>query len=112
MYLYIINLKFKKASVDIYVGFYFSDNNNRTTKISATIQKLALDGINYLDSRTEFWRQQKPMYSRKRDKEMRDRDARRGSGRGARGDAAKYVLKNLEEIDQGNKFLEVHSIFS
>ena len=27
--------------------------------------------LTYLDSRTEFWRQQKPMYARKREKEMK-----------------------------------------
>jgi len=29
------------------------------------------EALSYLDSRTEFWRQQKPMYTRKREKEMK-----------------------------------------
>ncbi len=29
------------------------------------------DALIYLDSRTEFWRQQKPMYARKREKELK-----------------------------------------
>ena len=34
----------------------------------AAVHGLAYDGIMYLDKRTEFWRQQKPMYARKRDR--------------------------------------------
>jgi hypothetical protein len=30
-----------------------------------SVKKLAETGIKYLDKRTEFWRQQKPMYARK-----------------------------------------------
>lgn len=76
------------------------------------IYKLAQEGINYLDSRTEFWRQQKPMYARKREKELKKwnkpptrpqapfRRIRSGNLRGSN-NHTKYVLKSLEDIDRG-----------
>ena len=60
--------------------------------------------MNYLDTRTEFWQQQKPMYSRKRDKKMRDGHgaSRESSAASMKNrDPSKWVLKNLEEIDEG-----------
>jgi hypothetical protein len=36
-----------------------------------SIYKEVEDALIYLDSRTEFWRQQKPMYARKREKELK-----------------------------------------
>ena len=35
-----------------------------------TIYKTVEEALIYLDARTEFWRQQKPMYARKREKEL------------------------------------------
>jgi len=35
-----------------------------------SISEIINNGIRYLDNRTEFWRQQKPMYTRKREKSM------------------------------------------
>jgi len=37
---------------------------------SASILELITTGIKYLDTRTDFWRQQKPMYTRKRERTM------------------------------------------
>jgi hypothetical protein len=39
----------------------FSGNPNEA------VQKLISEGLSYLEARTEFWRQQKPMYARKKD---------------------------------------------
>lgn len=42
------------------------DENGKSESIVELIQA----GIKYLDTRTDFWRQQKPMYTRKREKSM------------------------------------------
>ena len=49
-------------------------------------------------SRAEFWQQQKPMYARKG--KSAKQDAKRDKG-----DPAKYILKCLEDIDEGVKIL-------
>ena len=69
----------------------------RNTRSGTKIREMCIDGINYLDTRTEFWRQQKPMYARNRDRDLRNK---RAASRGA-GTSSKFVLKSLEEIDEG-----------
>ncbi|XP_029782845.1 tetratricopeptide repeat protein 25 isoform X2 [Suricata suricatta] len=63
------------------------------------LEKLLLDeGVNYLDSRSNFWRQQKPIYARERDQKLMQekwlRDRKRRPSQTAR-----YILKSLEDID-------------
>lgn len=53
-------------------------------------------GIDYLDTRTEFWRQQKPLYARKKEKDKRSVEKKK-----KKPSVAKYVLTQLEDIDQG-----------
>ncbi|XP_039274480.1 outer dynein arm-docking complex subunit 4-like isoform X2 [Styela clava] len=66
-----------------------------------SIYDLVSSGINYLDTRTEFWRQQKPMYARKRDKAlMQQKWSNRKATDATYDDPTKFILKNLEEIDQ------------
>ena len=70
------------------------------------LRDVVIDGLEYLDRRTEFWRQQQPIYSRKRDKYLRNiknpvtvpcgPSIRKG---GKEGDQSEYVLQNLEEIE-------------
>ncbi|XP_011670214.1 tetratricopeptide repeat protein 25 isoform X1 [Strongylocentrotus purpuratus] len=67
-----------------------TDSGNR-------IYDLVNEGLQYLDTRTEFWRQQKPMYARKREKE--EAKGAREKNKQQPADPAKYILKNLEEID-------------
>ena len=87
------------------------------------IYKLAQEGVDYLDSRTEFWRQQKPMYARKREKELKKwnkpptrpqapfRRTRSGNLRESN-NHTKYVLNSLEDIDQGNIYISnTHFVF-
>ena len=52
----------------------------------------------FFQSRAEFWQQQKPMYARK------GKSAKQGTKRD-KGDPAKYILKCLEDIDEGVKIL-------
>lgn len=68
------------------------------------------EALGYLDARTEFWRQQKPMYARKRERELKKYrppptrplskpgPGGRSTGRGGV-DHTKFVLKTLDEID-------------
>ncbi|PAA67409.1 hypothetical protein BOX15_Mlig006729g2 [Macrostomum lignano] len=64
----------------------------RKTEHSEKIQDLCIEGLNYLDSRSEFWQQQKPLYSRKK-------SATREAAEKDKSSAAKYVIATLEEID-------------
>ncbi|XP_060076212.1 muscle M-line assembly protein unc-89-like [Ylistrum balloti] len=59
------------------------------------IKEHIYEGLDYLNSRADFWRQQKPMYARKRDKERMRR-----SGRSRPQDRVGYIMQSLEEIDE------------
>lgn len=63
------------------------------------IYDLACDGLHYLDTRTDFWRQQKPMYSRKREKQDRLK------GNQKKGNHENYVMNQLERIDNGKCYV-------
>lgn len=65
------------------------------------IRTLAIQGLEYLDTRTEFWQQQQPMYSRRRDRKMRENANRQAAEADKCKDPTQWVLKNLEEIDEG-----------
>ncbi|ELR53937.1 Tetratricopeptide repeat protein 25 [Bos mutus] len=69
-----------------------------TIKHGLTVEDLIMTGINYLDTRSDFWRQQKPIYARERDRKLMQekwlRDRKRRPSQTAR-----YVLKSLEDID-------------
>ena len=41
-----------------------------TIKRGLTVEDLIMTGINYLDTRSDFWRQQKPIYARERDRKL------------------------------------------
>jgi len=75
-----------------------TDNSERNTETNMAIRDIAIRCLDYLDTRTDFWQQQKPMYSRKRDKQMRE-GARRTADPG-KNDPTNYVLSNLEKIDE------------
>ncbi len=71
---------------------------------------LVQDGISYLDSRTEFWRQQKPIYARKREKELKKWHPQptrpinpmgRTRQHQTEMEYSKFILKSLEDIDNG-----------
>lgn len=55
-------------------------------------------GINYLDTRSDFWRQQKPIYARERDRKlMQEKWLRERKRRPSQ--TAHYILKSLEDVD-------------
>ncbi|XP_069338618.1 outer dynein arm-docking complex subunit 4 isoform X2 [Eulemur rufifrons] len=69
-----------------------------TMKGGLTVEDLIITGINYLDTRSDFWRQQKPIYARERDRKLMQekwlRDRKRSPSQ-----TAHYILKSLEDID-------------
>lgn len=69
-----------------------------TIKSGLTVEDLIMTGINYLDTRSNFWRQQKPIYARERDRKLMQekwlRDRKRSPSQ-----TAHYILKSLEDID-------------
>jgi hypothetical protein len=71
------------------LGFVQGNNDS-------TIYGLISGGINYLDSRTEFWRQQKPLYARKKQKPLLHRNKPKQKTE----DPADFVVRSLDEIDQ------------
>ncbi|KAG9350118.1 hypothetical protein JZ751_026471 [Albula glossodonta] len=62
------------------------------------VQDLILSCISYLDTRTEFWRQQKPVYARERDRKLMQQKWTK-TQQHLPSDPTAYVLKHLEEID-------------
>lgn len=69
-----------------------------TIKHGLTVEDLIMTGINYLDTRTNFWRQQKPIYARERDRKlMQEKWLRNRKRRPSQ--TARYILKSLEDID-------------
>lgn len=69
----------------------FIQGNNHSV-----IHGLISGGINYLDSRTEFWRQQKPLYARKKEKPTPHRHKPKPKA----SDPTDFIVRSLEEIDQ------------
>ncbi|XP_021575217.1 tetratricopeptide repeat protein 25 [Carlito syrichta] len=69
-----------------------------TVKGGLTVEDLIMTGINYLDTRSNFWRQQKPIYARERDRKLMQekwlRDRKRHPSQ-----TTHYILKSLEDID-------------
>ncbi|XP_064843448.1 outer dynein arm-docking complex subunit 4 isoform X2 [Oncorhynchus masou masou] len=62
------------------------------------LQDLILNCITYLDTRTEFWRQQKPIYARERDRKLMQQKWNK-TRQNPPSDPTRFVLKSLEEID-------------
>lgn len=65
-------------------------------KNDSTIYGLISGGISYLDSRTEFWRQQKPLYARKKEKPVLHRNKPKPKTE----DPTEFIVRSLDEIDQ------------
>ncbi|KAH0626920.1 hypothetical protein JD844_002217 [Phrynosoma platyrhinos] len=69
-----------------------------TTKQGVTVGNLIQEGLSYLDTRTDFWQQQKPIYARIRDRKLMlkrwTRDQKRKPS-----EVARYILKSMEDID-------------
>ena len=62
------------------------------------INNLVTEGLSYLDTRTDFWRQQKPMYARKHERAQQRPRPDGGTGKLSPND---YIIRELEKIDVG-----------
>lgn len=77
-------------------SFYFSNffflalTNSKIDFNDETIRNLIIDELEYLDTRMNFWQQQKPLYSHRRKTTAKSAIARSGS---------KDILSCLEEVD-------------
>lgn len=89
-------LRILKPYFSRYEGLTGKTNRN---DMSREIKDKVCDGLEYLYGRADFWRQQKPMYARKRDKQ-RQEDNWKKSGRGGSRNAMEKVLVNLEKIEE------------
>ncbi|XP_063815472.1 outer dynein arm-docking complex subunit 4 isoform X2 [Pseudophryne corroboree] len=67
------------------------------TRSGLKLQDLIINAITYLDTRTEFWRQQKPIYARERDRKLMEQKWNRE--RSKLSYPSQNLLKNMEEID-------------
>lgn len=80
------------------------------------MQDLIVGCISYLDTRTAFWQQQKPIYARQRDRKLMQQQWNRVLHKPP-SDPTRYVLNGLEEIDTGEPlqslgWVKVYSIGS
>lgn len=78
----------------------FIDLIKGKTRSGERLRDVILNCISYLDTRTEFWRQQKPIYARQRDRKLLQAQWNRVRHHSP-SDPTHYILKNLEEIDAG-----------
>lgn len=92
----------------LYLYIFGTDPN---TPVGKTISGLVSQGLNYLDTRTDFWRQQKPMYARKHEKQMMKRENRSEGSNTAKLSPNDYIIRELERIDQGNHVLKIKGIY-
>ncbi|NXT20462.1 TTC25 protein, partial [Syrrhaptes paradoxus] len=69
-----------------------------STKEGTKVADLVWSGISYLDARSEFWQQQKPLYARMRERKLRQqrwiRDKKRKPA-----EVGRYIVKSMEDID-------------
>ena len=81
----------------IHVYTVLADAN---TDMGKMISNLVTEGLSYLDTRSDFWRQQKPMYARRHERLKQRRRPDVSSSKLSPND---YIIKELERIDQGKQ---------
>ncbi|OAF71276.1 TPR repeat protein 25 [Intoshia linei] len=87
----------KQMLGQLYEDMLFLDELSCTSKNNKNIKKMADNCLEYLDSRSLFWQEQEPMYSRRK----KTIDPRSGEKKEiSQEDCSKYVLKTMEEIDE------------
>ncbi|NXW59123.1 TTC25 protein, partial [Eurystomus gularis] len=69
-----------------------------STKEGIKVADLVLSGISYLDARSEFWQQQKPIYARVRERKLRQQRWIRGEKQKP-AELGRYILRTMEDID-------------
>ncbi|XP_043530676.1 outer dynein arm-docking complex subunit 4 isoform X2 [Chiloscyllium plagiosum] len=68
------------------------------TESGGTIQELIVNGITFLDTRTEFWRQQKPIFAREREQRIKAQSWKT-QRKQAETEQTTFILQRMEEID-------------
>ncbi|XP_031456489.1 tetratricopeptide repeat protein 25 [Phasianus colchicus] len=68
------------------------------TKQGVKVEDVVLGGIAYLDTRAEFWQQQKPIYARVRERRLRQQKWIREK-KPKPAEVARYIVKSMEDID-------------
>uniref|UniRef100_A0A8C8EBW3 Outer dynein arm-docking complex subunit 4 n=1 Tax=Otus sunia TaxID=257818 RepID=A0A8C8EBW3_9STRI len=68
-----------------------------STKQGTKVVDLVLSGISYLDTRREFWQQQKPLYARERERKLRQQRWIRDKTRKP-AEVGRYIVKSMEDI--------------
>ncbi|XP_072343725.1 outer dynein arm-docking complex subunit 4 isoform X39 [Scyliorhinus torazame] len=69
-----------------------------TTDSGGNIQGLIMSGITFLDTRTEFWRQQKPIFAREREQRIKAQSWK-SHRKQAESEQTTFILERMEEID-------------
>ncbi|KAM6368660.1 outer dynein arm-docking complex subunit 4 [Pluvialis apricaria] len=69
-----------------------------STKQGIKVADLVLSGISYLDKRSEFWQQQKPIYARVRERKLRQQKWIRNKKQKP-AEVGRYIVKSMEDID-------------
>ncbi|XP_048470530.1 outer dynein arm-docking complex subunit 4 isoform X3 [Rhincodon typus] len=69
-----------------------------STESGGSIQELIMNGITFLDTRTEFWRQQKPIFARDREQRIKAQSWKT-QRKQVETEQTTFILQRMEEID-------------
>lgn len=92
IYWYFSRFSFFTLLISLSLSLSIAEHTAHKTQNSDEINTLAIEALNFLESRTEFWQQQSPARSGKRQESAR--------ARSSNVQPARYVLTGLEEIDR------------
>ena len=114
--IFLIFCIFHEASMFIFITIYPSFYNNIIIFLlildfikshsNKPVYELVQSGLTYLDTRTEFWRQQRPLYARKKDNGKSSPKKKKATQ-----SLGKQILKQLEDIDQGKFEFTLQALF-
>ncbi|XP_070187782.1 filaggrin-like isoform X3 [Littorina saxatilis] len=82
------------------MGLTTSGGKEEAGNTDRYIKNRTVDGLEYLTRRADFWRQQKPMYARARDRRRQQKQQQSAQSHGGEQDPMQYILQRLEEIDE------------
>ncbi|NXJ11273.1 TTC25 protein, partial [Odontophorus gujanensis] len=68
------------------------------TKQGIKVEDMVLSGIAYLNTRAEFWQQQKPLYARLRERKLRQQNWTQEK-KPKPAEMARYIVKSMEDVD-------------
>ena len=65
------------------------------------IKELIYSGLNYLDTRTDFWQQHKPIYARKRDRELMQQKWKKNEKEsGSKKEKQAELLRSMQQVEE------------